>query len=606
MGRHKYDDNDDDYSTTSFEDSDLSTTSSSRDKKKKKKKKKRHRDYKHKKSKKKSSSSERRSRSKKDKKKRKKKDNKSSTSRHRHRHHYSDYSSDDDGDDNSSSSRRLRKRQKKEDSSSSKQQQQQQQQQLVISQRHHLVLQAIQKLVEQRPVFCTELPILLIRLVGGTTFNLKQMNDPIASTLLNDVFVSLTDFGITYKNDGSSSSDGYWMFQAPGSGNGSSSSRVEDELILLRIIRRLLDDVGLTMEAIEQYEEKEKEEKVQSQQQNQQQEESNNDKRMIEETAIKLLREFQTSDGSDGGDPNLGKQLIELCQTILDGESICIDDLPNKALKNSLDVIFRLCGLEKSEMAMSDDDDDDDDDSNKEESLLMGYGLPEQQLEEDKEGYNNSKNQDVAMKLSIFMKTCRQNPTLTTTTTAANNNNNKNRRVLVGPQRPANFSDEEGPAPLGVRRKGPAMLPQQPPPQGMAEGSGVGSSGREEWMINPGQHDFLSSIKSGHTIKSRGFRNEKAPEEKNEGPIHPKIQREMDDIIQAHKEARGPSLLLQHREKVQQEKKKKMAMNSKEEWKWNRDKDLDAGRRVDKDALKMVLGGAAANLQTKFQGGFNR
>jgi len=52
----------------------------------------------------------------------------------------------------------------------------------------------------------------------------------------------------------------------------------------------------------------------------------------------------------------------------------------------------------------------------------------------------------------------------------------------------------------------------------------------------------------------------------------------------------------------------KAAKNSggKKEWKWSRDKDLDAGRRVDKDALGMILGGAAGDLKSKFSGGFNR
>jgi hypothetical protein len=33
---------------------------------------------------------------------------------------------------------------------------------------------------------------------------------------------------------------------------------------------------------------------------------------------------------------------------------------------------------------------------------------------------------------------------------------------------------------------------------------------------------------------------------------------------------------------------------------------LDEGRRVDTDALNMVMGGAASGLQSKFQGEFGR
>ena len=40
-------------------------------------------------------------------------------------------------------------------------------------------------------------------------------------------------------------------------------------------------------------------------------------------------------------------------------------------------------------------------------------------------------------------------------------------------------------------------------------------------------------------------------------------------------------------------------------WKWNRGDNLSDGRRVDKDALKMVLGGAKDGLNTKFHTSFS-
>ena len=73
--------------------------------------------------------------------------------------------------------------------------------------------------------------------------------------------------------------------------------------------------------------------------------------------------------------------------------------------------------------------------------------------------------------------------------------------------------------------------------------------------------------------------------------------------MQAHNDARGRSLMDEHRSKKAQEK---LASNRKAEWNWNRNSDLDAGRRVDKEALSMILGGAADNLKTRFKGGFNR
>jgi hypothetical protein len=127
-------------------------------------------------------------------------------------------------------------------------------------------------------------------------------------------------------------------------------------------------------------------------------------------------------------------------------------------------------------------------------------------------------------------------------------------------------------------------------------------------MIVPGKYDFLSNIKSGQPIKSRGFQNKKARDDNAPAaPIHPAVQAEMDAIMQAHQDARGPSLFDEHRAKIQREKEiAAAAAGGKQEFKWTRDKDLDAGRRVDKDALGMILGGASDNLKSKFQGGFNR
>ena len=56
-----------------------------------------------------------------------------------------------------------------------------------------------------------------------------------------------------------------------------------------------------------------------------------------------------------------------------------------------------------------------------------------------------------------------------------------------------------------------------------------------------------------------------------------------------------------HREKKRQVAAELEKSTGSEPWKWNRDKDLDAGRRVDKDALNMILGGAGKDLKSKFQ-----
>ena len=91
--------------------------------------------------------------------------------------------------------------------------------------------------------------------------------------------------------------------------------------------------------------------------------------------------------------------------------------------------------------------------------------------------------------------------------------------------------------------------------------------------------------------------------------MDPKVQKQVDDIIKMHEEARGPSLMDQHRQtkaeqKMLAEAQKKGA--GKGDWSWNREKDLDSGRRVDKDHLRMVMGGASSELKSKFQGSYSK
>jgi Protein of unknown function (DUF3752) len=132
---------------------------------------------------------------------------------------------------------------------------------------------------------------------------------------------------------------------------------------------------------------------------------------------------------------------------------------------------------------------------------------------------------------------------------------------------------------------------------------------REEWMLVPGKFDFLSAIKSGQPIRSRGFEGKRKAEhgtaDHSAKPFDPSIRAEINAMRQAQEEARGPSLIELHRKSRTEEKaamNQQQKGNGSDDWKWNRDKDLDAGRRVDKDALNMILGGAGKDLKTKFQG----
>lgn len=521
-----------------------------------------------------SEDSSRRGRSRSKKKKKSKKHHKRKHKKHsKHRKKHSRRRDDD------SESTRSRKRRKKEKKSNKEKKHSRKEEEQKRPFQHDAVAEALYQLLEERPVFAQELPLILIRLAGGATFDLTQMTDRAAARGLHYVFESLESFGV--KRD----QDGAWKFEAP--------PGRQDELILLRVIRSLLDEIGMTMEAVESYEAKPMQQQETS---NEKSERSAKDSELerIKELTSEMLAEFQKQDTS------LGQQLAALCTTIAEGESISIDGLPDAKLKESLELIFSQCGLEKAEMENESDSDDDDekaDDDGDGDEPLMGFGLPVE---------DSSHNELVQIKLAAVMEACR-NPIIS-----------KPKRIL-GPARgpiatAGSSDDEEGPALPGASRRvrGPALPPevlkaqaQQRELELKATAAGVSvptqEGEREEWMLKPGKFDFLSNIKSGNPMKSRGFENKKA-QQKVAGPIHPAIQAEMDAIMEAHNAARGPSMFEQHRAKKQQEKKE--ATGGKQGWKWNRERDLDEGRRVDKDALHMVLGGAADNLKTKFQGGF--
>lgn len=469
----------------------------------------------------------------------------------------------------------------------------------------HLLTQALCQLFTTRPVFSQELPILLIRLAGGSTLDLRQMNDASAATALERVLVQLQPFGVQQQQQ---QQQGEWSFQTS-QHQMPTMGRSQDERVLLRVIRSMLDDVGVTMKAIAEYEAKaaasmELEESNTSElKDGGPNQHSDDELDRIKDLTSKMVLTHQ------GEDSELGMQLAELCQSIAQGESVLIDAIPNEALKTALEEIFVACGLVKSEMV---DDDDDDEGNNEvteqdvEKQPLMGYGMPEEE-EEGQESVDI-----VPIRLAAVIESCR----------------NPKRRVR-GPQRPTmeevsakypNSDDDEGPVLPGEAARLRAHRPELPlhvikdqaeqrqlELKAVAAGIEVPTqiNGREEWMVVPGKYDFLSNIKSGQPIKSRGFQNKKTRGGDNattdERPMHPAIQAEMDAIKKAHEEARGPSLIDQHRAKKQQEKAE--AASKKEEWNWKRDRDLDAGRRVDKDALHMVLGGAADNLKTKFHSG---
>merc|ERR1711862_670922 len=108
---------------------------------------------------------------------------------------------------------------------------------------------------------------------------------------------------------------------------------------------------------------------------------------------------------------------------------------------------------------------------------------------------------------------------------------------------------------------------------------------REEWMLQPGKHDFLQSIKRQPITKERKFLNIKSKDSQNQEEINPIIQEEINKLKQVNESLRGPSLLEQYTTTKNETKNSKDNKN----WKWNRENNLMDGRRVDKNALKMVL-----------------
>jgi hypothetical protein len=534
------------------------------------------------------SSSEKKKKSKKHKKESRK--HKKSDRKRRRREEYSESDSDSDDED---ARRRRKKDSKRKHKKSEKRRRtnrdEDNKQPTELSpnslHRNDNLARALVQLLEEKPDFASELPIILIRLAGGATFDLSQMTDFAVARGLQKLFESISAFGVEQNEETK-----LWMFKAPNTGN-------RDELVLLRVVRSLLNEIGITMEGIQDYETRRKAEsqkaavaeqasKTTSQSSSIEQDEV---LETLKNNTRKILVQFNKEEAQ------LNKELGSLCRTIADGESISLDDLPDAQLKDALESLFVLCGLEKSEMENHSDDEVEE--QGEDEGPLMGYGLPQMEAAR------------VQAQLAAIMEACR-NPTI------SNAEHLVRKQHMRGPMRKEDAEasdsiqieseeeDDEGPAPVGVakrRVRGPVL-----PPEFNATAAGASAptkeGEREEWMLVPGEHDFLSSIKSGQA--SRNFQNKKSRDnEEGAKPINPAIQAEMDAIMKAHADARGPSLVDQHREKKKLEKE--AAADTNAQWKWSRD-DLDAGRRVDKDALHMVLGGAADNLKTKFQGGFNR
>ena len=437
------------------------------------------------------------------------------------------------------------------------------------------------------------IPLLFIQLSRGTEYNLSQMPDRKLACLLQVVFEALKVHGMEI------GSDGAWKW-----GNAPKGGGNDNDLALLRLSRALLNGAGVTIDSVEKYEEDQMQKLKQIQQEKSSKDDSQvkatattnaqeveeNEKEIrhrkrVERMTYQLLDRFDPKDSSSS-ESSLSNELQGICDVLNEGESIQLDGIENSKLKATLSQLFQLVGLELVEIDEEDSDDEKDNDSNNGEKA-MGYALPDMATRDI-----------VASNLNEVLRVCRfrsSGGSESAPTSWKSNGSLHHPDNAHHAQEESSSDDEDGPAPLGTVAAAKAAKRKRPPPSqnNKAKAGEIDEGGREEWMLVAGEHEFLLGISK--STKSRTFKNEKmrgqsiAATAASAQPINPQVLEEVNAIQKAYEQSRGPSLFDAHREKVQQKKEEE---KSKKEWKWSRDKNLDEGRRVDKNALHMVLGGA--------------
>lgn len=477
------------------------------------------------------------------------------------RRKYEDLSDSSDSDD-----RRRRKKVKKNDK---KRRRREEKSGIDVDplQRNHELAENLRDVLSGYPQLASELPIMLIRLAGGTSFDLRQMTDSGAASGIARVFSKLQTFGVQQDESGC------WVWQLPKGG-------ARNELVLVKVVRTMLDQIGLTAEAVRDYENSLRKPPAELPEPSEATISVD-----IEEQVNELLRQF--------GSEQLGPELAGLCCMILEGRIISLESLPNAELREGLEKLFAAVGLEQSEMEPDDED----------EGPELGYALPD------------TNETETRTNLSGVLKVCTQPSSAAAKPVRPKGPLRESEASLYSTTADSDDEDE-GPVPIGAQVKGPAQSPELVRARAAertcemelvkaglnpADATALDGSTREEWMLVPGKFDFLSSIKSGQSMKSRTFETKAASSSDRKEVLDPAVQAEIDDIVKRHEDSRGPSLMELHRQKKAQESKEG---SDKKSWGWNRDKDLDDGRRVDKKALNMVLGGASSDLKKKFHGGF--
>jgi hypothetical protein len=474
----------------------------------------------------------------------------------------------------------------------------------------HELAHALTNLFDSYPAMASledgGIPLLFIQLSRGTEYNLSQMPDRNLARLLESVFESLIVHGMELGEKG-----GWKWGNAP---KGATGRQGQDDTALLRLARALLSGVGFTINRVEAYEQdqqrqlqhpnnsdtvvekqlmnNEMENVMKRDEKSQENEEGIRSRKRVERMTSQMLDRFDTKDSSSSA-TSLANELQGICNALMEGESIQLDGIENEKLKATLAQLFLLIGLEVAEM---DDDDEVDDERNIGNDIAKGKAL----------GYAIPDSSDVAtINLNEVLRVCRFR------SSGGSEDAPTSWSAKPIPTREKSSSDDDdGPAPLGtiaaVKASKRQRLPQVNNLNKKIEG--IDEGGREEWMLVPGEHDFLKGISK--STRSRTFKNEKmrgqaivSYSDKNSAEqINPEVLEEVNAIQKAYEQSRGPSLFDAHRQKSQESKQQRKA----NEWNWNRDSNLDDGRRVDKNALHLVLGGASTELKSKFQGSLGR
>lgn len=440
---------------------------------------------------------------------------------------------------------------------------------------------------------------MLVRLAGGASFNLSQMTDVGARTGLEQVFETLEPFGVVQTAD-TLTGAAQWTWKPPdGSSTATGGRSHGHDLLLIRILRSLCNEMGLTMQAVRGFEAKQlKKSRPGSQSAESTTLASNgtgDTHKGGAESALASAERCVTNVLQDFEPAKLAGELAAVAEMLLRGERVSLQGVTDPILRGRLEALMIECGLQLQPMKAGDGEETKKSvPESKDASQLTGYAIPDK---------DRSAEAMCRAKLGLVLRLCHD-------TTAALGNNDASLSE--------DDDEEDGPAPrtAASARKGPALPPDLLKAQAARRTlelecakAGVAppvEGQREEWMLVPGKFDFLGSVQS---VRSRTFENKRGAaaagdDAKSQASLDPAVEAEIRRIMQAHEQARGPSLMEIHQQKKEEAERAAGTAKGSTSWKWNRDKDLDFGRSVDKNALDRVYGNASTDLKSKFQGGF--